>query len=1294
MANGNKTSDNYLKEGRIKLVEELVGIVASKLSQENSIKLDVALMMAREHYMPQIQYLVDRELESIDAISQVLRDSDKTNRFAEIALKFAENVPTSDIKDLSPPKYSGQNKENENTDIKPIDLESLAKRIGEDPSYTSNEDLSHQLLREYEGAEKEFLRRNPATVDQVENGSVPDLAAQIPQSPKSSKPSSPYSGPGGFYEKAKQKPRITDQNLRDTGYVPNADGTFDPKIREKEARESGERQQRAEKREKESATRTGENYTERPSSTQKGKGAINLQPIDQGLGDVKSFGLYAPNGKTIKIGGKDVLPGVGGTSNRDVAALAMGKTKGFVRNAGEGVQNFGLKVQRVGDNLENTGANLANTEGNGLKAKASRLLGENALETGKQLGQAGEAIKDVGDQIKKKVAIAAARAVGAVMPTIASILIFVLGVGILATILIIILCKALDTPGLGNVASWVVPEQLRGICKGLGFSGGCDSAQTSGNSITTLCLQKDLEKRNPQDKIALWRGNGGVLSQDGNVSVGIIREVIEAGKKAGVSNETIAFVLSVAPTETGSNSNPWSIRGGSGNAFLGIAQVGENPELPTWSQAGLGRTVSAGEFLSNPPVQMKVIEAGLKEKISFQCAPGKKSDVYEGAYAWLTCDGKDGNGTTATAYAEAAERNFKIITCTGATDVPTTDPKIKPAMGPNQTFDKFGRIFGESEVEAISSPEATKLIQYIQNNKFRVWEQRKSRFVPRQWFIDDINNQGIEPGLAKMLTDLADKGYDIQINGLGDKSHGDTGGDHNKSPIAAVDIGAVTSGTANPEDDSISNLAKFISDANSTGVISKVGVPPDLQGKEKELGVIQNFADGPGHLHFSVKSGVSALDPSGNKSNSSSSTNCTPCPTARAEQIQTLAQDDKNKNFLGFSLVFGVNQVLAVSNKPNSYSDLSADHLKFLNTIASERGYMSYPNKGGLNSGLQKAFDDMKAAAAKEGRNLSIVSGYRSFDDQVGTFFNNSGVTSPIKEYWYANATSAELATIKAQYLARAEWSAPPGFSEHSTGMGIDINSLDRSFENTEEYKWLKINAAKYGFVESYPSGSIKGAGFEPWHWRWDGNTQYPNVEPVSKLAGQTGDKSSSPSNNTSSSQDCNKSKGLGADISGANPQCDDPANKSKPECGQEDNGQWLHPMSGKGEVTACFGNNSCSAHGNRMHNGVDIAAPEGTPIIASVAGKVTYAENGCTVGDFACGGAYGNGVVLVHNRPDANESTYNHMKVVYVKVGQSVRQGQVIGLEGTTGSSTGPHIHFEIKQSGSFIDPCTKAKC
>ena len=98
----------------------------------------------------------------------------------------------------------------------------------------------------------------------------------------------------------------------------------------------------------------------------------------------------------------------------------------------------------------------------------------------------------------------------------------------------------------------------------------------------------------------------------------------------------------------------------------------------------------------------------------------------------------------------------------------------------------------------------------------------------------------------------------------------------------------------------------------------------------------------------------------------------------------------------------------------------------------------------------------------------------------------------------------------------------------------------------------------------------------------------------------------------------------------------------------------------------------------NKMHRGTDFAAPSGTPIMASGSGTITRAR--------WCGGG-GNGVKIKHN--STYETIYAHMKnfAKGIKEGRKVKQGQIIGYVGSTGLSTGPHLHYEVIVNGKKVN-------
>jgi murein DD-endopeptidase MepM/ murein hydrolase activator NlpD len=121
-----------------------------------------------------------------------------------------------------------------------------------------------------------------------------------------------------------------------------------------------------------------------------------------------------------------------------------------------------------------------------------------------------------------------------------------------------------------------------------------------------------------------------------------------------------------------------------------------------------------------------------------------------------------------------------------------------------------------------------------------------------------------------------------------------------------------------------------------------------------------------------------------------------------------------------------------------------------------------------------------------------------------------------------------------------------------------------------------------------------------------------------------------------------------------------------------------------QGLLTSPFGERDhvMGGGGTRFHAGIDLSVPTGTPIQASKDGIVVFAGDN---------GAYGKAVKLDH--PHGYSTLYAHNSRVLVHVGQRVKAGQVICLSGSTGRSTGPHLHFEMHKNGLPVDPLAYLK-
>jgi hypothetical protein len=130
-------------------------------------------------------------------------------------------------------------------------------------------------------------------------------------------------------------------------------------------------------------------------------------------------------------------------------------------------------------------------------------------------------------------------------------------------------------------------------------------------------------------------------------------------------------------------------------------------------------------------------------------------------------------------------------------------------------------------------------------------------------------------------------------------------------------------------------------------------------------------------------------------------------------------------------------------------------------------------------------------------------------------------------------------------------------------------------------------------------------------------------------------------------------------------------------------NRRLLFPLIGSAATSSSFGWRLHPILGSwLMHAGKDLAAPEGTPVVAALGGRVVSS---------GLAGGYGLAIEVEHQRPK-RRTLYGHLSELYVKAGEQVRQGEVIGRVGSTGLSTGPHLHFELRLPGSggwvAVDP------
>jgi murein DD-endopeptidase MepM/ murein hydrolase activator NlpD len=125
--------------------------------------------------------------------------------------------------------------------------------------------------------------------------------------------------------------------------------------------------------------------------------------------------------------------------------------------------------------------------------------------------------------------------------------------------------------------------------------------------------------------------------------------------------------------------------------------------------------------------------------------------------------------------------------------------------------------------------------------------------------------------------------------------------------------------------------------------------------------------------------------------------------------------------------------------------------------------------------------------------------------------------------------------------------------------------------------------------------------------------------------------------------------------------------------------GTMAWPVPASYRITSKFGWRICPFHGRELHPGIDIGAPSGSAIIAAAKGKVLYA---------GYRGGYGNTIILDHGNGVTTLYAHQRSGGLRVSTGDSVSKAQRIGTVGSTGNSTGPHLHFEVRVNGVPKNP------
>jgi len=129
--------------------------------------------------------------------------------------------------------------------------------------------------------------------------------------------------------------------------------------------------------------------------------------------------------------------------------------------------------------------------------------------------------------------------------------------------------------------------------------------------------------------------------------------------------------------------------------------------------------------------------------------------------------------------------------------------------------------------------------------------------------------------------------------------------------------------------------------------------------------------------------------------------------------------------------------------------------------------------------------------------------------------------------------------------------------------------------------------------------------------------------------------------------------------------------------------GEMMWPVPGHYSISSLFGNRLHPISKEyKMHTGIDVEAPRKTPIVAAQTGTVVFANW------FA---GYGKAIIMDHG--GGYTTLYAHLDVIDVEVGKVYKKGETIALSGNTGYSTGPHLHFEVRMNGDYVDPLTYVK-
>jgi LAS superfamily LD-carboxypeptidase LdcB len=865
-----------------------------------------------------------------------------------------------------------------------------------------------------------------------------------------------------------------------------------------------------------------------------------------------------------KNGQRQVLPGESDGTGKAVNPLQFNDRDEQAINQGV-VDRINKGKGRL--NLANKAREMFGENGDQKDKAISEYEGEKAL-------QDAETAKDFARQlaIKKAKDMLLKRAVVMLAPMLPWLMIAALIVGLLVVASGAVICVLDRNP----VTQVFLPENLKGFCGDQKGGGGvCGSGYTawtrdangnwvqgagataSGDGGTTggsysggsFCFDKGIEGKT---SFNLWRANNGLKQE--TYSVEKVKEVIEAGKQAGVADYAIAWAIALAPTESGFD---WTVWNGAKYDCWGLIQFCRSglggQTYQRISQKVAGRDVPPSEFIKDKPLQMKFIQAEFDDKKDQNCRYARdKGDFYLVSYAHLGCvrpGGGDGN-TKSADYGEAAIRNAAFFECAKIGQAKNNSLIQSTFATVTRDLNSFGKIFTGVEAEAAEGGENEQAIrqrvadyykkgEFYQtgtgsNDKTSATTNTQNAIRNGQFninvvkYLDNLHRAGLAVAtgpfdFGRSYGDHMNPSYALDIWGLGSLSDIQAGG-----PIKGLKTSGVGSGLAGGNPDTPANNGNTVDprirrhadvsvDSVASELFTKAANIAKASGATRYMLASElwsnrkivneaNYAHRH-HLHVGVyrdnrdykynDGGGGEVPSSGTSDATTGGSGITVCCPPGVTPIGAGLVSDAGSTTSDVKLP-DPSSTAKDGVKPTKYTDITENHRKLLDWVATQKNYVKNPIASGPDSNLVKSTDQLIAKAKTEGIELEIGGekkdyGWRSLDDQTSLFFakisNVYEGQSPVPD--------GVPDSVKNDYLNRASLSAPPGaYSEHIAGKAVDFYSsktypgsqeLNPKTYSLELYNWLKKNAPAAGFALSYGENSTHGAGFEPWHWKYVG---------------------------------------------------------------------------------------------------------------------------------------------------------------------------------------------------------------